>query len=118
MRPPKSENTFAAFERRLNDGLSERYDLCLYIAGTTPRSTLAVQNITRICEAEMPGRYHLEIIDVYQQPGRAIEDQVVAVPTLVKRSPAPRRKLIGDLSQEARVKKGLGLLAPNASDQA
>lgn len=99
----------AEFERRLNETRADRYELRLYVAGTTPRSTRAVRNLTRICEAEIPGRYQLEIIDVYQQPIRAAEDQIVAVPTLLKMVPLPRRKLIGDLSQEAKVRRGLGL---------
>ncbi|MGI8744078.1 MAG: circadian clock KaiB family protein [Bryobacteraceae bacterium] len=99
----------AAFERRLSEGRSDHYDLRLYVAGTTPRSMRAVQNITRLCEAEMPGRYNLDIIDVYQQPARASEDQIVALPTLVKELPLPRRKLVGDLSREEQVRKGLGL---------
>ena len=78
------------------------------MAGAASRSTLAVRNITGLCEAEIPGRYRLEIINVYQQPSRAAEDQISAVPTLVKISPLPRRKLIGDLSQDAQVGRSLG----------
>lgn len=109
MRQPKRANTLAEFERRLTQGQTQIYELRLYVAGTTPRSTRAVRNITRLCEAEMPGHYRLEIIDVYQQPFRAAEDQIVAVPTLVKISPLPRRKLIGDLSCDAQVRRGLGI---------
>jgi len=106
---PKPSGSIAAFERRVKDDLSERYRLSLYVAGTTSHSVRAVRNITRLCETEIPGQYDLEIIDVYQQPARAAEDQIVAVPTLVKHHPPPLRKLIGDLSQERRVRKGLGL---------
>ena len=108
MKQSKSANSSADFELRLKAAGEERYELRLYVAGTTPRSTRAVRNLIRICEAEIPGRYHLEIIDVYQQPVRAAEDQIVAVPTLLKMVPLPRRKLIGDLSQEAQVRRGLG----------
>jgi len=111
VRSERPVEAIAAFERRLSEGPTERYDLRLYIAGTTPRSTRAVQNITRICEAEMPGLYNLEIIDVYQQPARAAKDQIVAVPALVKESPPPRRLLVGDLSEEANVLRALGLVA-------
>lgn len=109
MKQPKPADALVEFERRLNEVRRDRYELRLYVAGTTSHSTRAVRNLTRICEAVIPGRYHLEIIDVYQQPLRAVEDQVVAVPTLIKISPLPRRKLIGDLSHEPRVRRGLGL---------
>lgn len=111
------DDVFAAFERRAHGGQTDRYELRLYVAGTTPRSVRAVQNVKRILETELPGHYMLEIIDVYQQPARAKEDQIVAIPTLVKESPLPRRKLIGDLSVEEQVRKGLGLPAadPNPS---
>jgi len=88
-----------------------RHELRLYVAGNTPRSTSAVQNIKRICDTELAGRYDLEIVDVYKQPKRAAEDQVVAIPTLIKQAPGKMMRLIGDLSQEARVRSGLGLLA-------
>ena len=111
MNQPKPVNTLADFERRLSETPLETFELRLYVAGTTSRSIRAVRNITRLCEAEIPGQYRLEIIDVYQQPLRATEDQIVAVPTLVKMSPLPRRKLIGDLSDDTQVRKGLGLPA-------
>ena len=117
MKQPKPTDAVAEFERRLKETRSERYELRLYVAGTTPRSTRAVRNLTRICEAEIPGRYHLEIIDVYQQPVRAAEDQIVAVPTLLKMVPLPRRKLIGDLSQEAQVRRGLGFPDSSTGEQ-
>jgi circadian clock protein KaiB len=87
----------------------DRHVLRLYVAGTTPRSLRAVQSIKRICESELAGRYDLEVIDVYKQPGRAMEDQIVAIPTLIKQAPGMVRRLIGDLSQEAKVLLGLGL---------
>ena len=117
MKQPKPTDAVAEFERRLKETRAERYELRLYVAGTTPRSTRAVRNLTRICEAEIPGRYHLEIIDVYQQPVRAAEDQIVAVPTLLKMVPLPRRKLIGDLSQEAQVRRGLGFPDSSTGEQ-
>lgn len=115
MKPERRGGAHAAFERLLREGRSDRFDLRLYVAGTTPRSTLAIQNITRLCEAELPGRYDLDIIDVYQQPARAGEDQIVAIPTLVKEMPLPKRKLVGDLSHEREVRKALGL--PPAPEQ-
>ena len=89
----------------------DHHELRLYVAGTTPRSLRAVQNIKRICDAELPDHYHLEVVDVYKQPGRLAQDQVVAIPTLIKFAPGEVKRLIGDLSQEAQVRKGLGLIA-------
>jgi circadian clock protein KaiB len=88
-----------------------RHELRLYVAGNTPKSLRAVQNVKRICDAELPGQYDLEIVDVYKEPGRLARDQVVAIPTLVKLAPGVIKRLIGDLSQEAQVRMGLGLLA-------
>jgi circadian clock protein KaiB len=87
------------------------HQLRLYVAGTTPRSLRAVQNVKRICEAELCDRYQLEIVDVYKEPSRLAQDQVVAIPTLIKFAPGEMKRLIGDLSQEAQVRKGLGLVA-------
>jgi len=103
--------------RALEPDKEERHVLRLYVAGITPRSMRAVQNIKRICEAELAGHYDLEIVDLYKQPQRAAQDQIVAVPTLVTRASGGATKLIGDLSQEARVRVGLGLpkLAPTGS---
>jgi circadian clock protein KaiB len=87
------------------------HELRLYVAGTTPRSLRAVQNIKRICDAELPDHYRLEVVDAYKEPGRLAEDQVVAIPTLIKFAPGEVKRLIGDLSEEAQVRKGLGLIA-------
>jgi len=88
-----------------------RHELRLYVAGTTPKSLRAVQNVKRICDAELPGQYTLEVVDVYKEPGRLARDQVVAIPTLIKLAPGVVKRLIGDLSQEAQVRRGLGLAA-------
>ncbi len=87
----------------------KHYVLRLYVAGMTPRSQKAIENIKEICETYLAGRYDLEVVDVYQQPERAKEAQVVAAPTLVKRLPLPLRKLIGDMSDTDRVLIGLGV---------
>jgi circadian clock protein KaiB len=88
-----------------------RLKLRLYVAGTGPRSVRAMQTIKRICEAEVKGSYDLEIIDLYRQPDRAKQDQIVAAPTLVKHAPGVIRRLVCDLSHEARVRQNLGLVA-------
>ena len=87
-----------------------RYALRLFVAGTTAHSLRAVENLRRICDAHLAGRVDLEIIDIYQQPELAERHQVVAAPTLVKVLPPPLRRIIGDLSEEPRVLKGLELL--------
>jgi circadian clock protein KaiB len=86
-----------------------QYGLRLYVTGMTPRSLRAIEAVRAICNEHLEGRHALEIIDVYQQPGRISEDQVVAIPTLVKYEPAPRRWIVGDMSDRRRLLDGLGL---------
>jgi circadian clock protein KaiB len=81
--------------------------LRLYIAGQTPRSIAAFANLKRICQQHLAGRYRIEIIDLIQNPQLAAGDQILAVPTLVRRLPEPVRKIIGDLSNTDRVLVGL-----------
>jgi circadian clock protein KaiB len=85
------------------------HQLRLYVAGSGPRSLRAVQNIRRICESELAGRYNLEVVDIYKEPRRATEDQIVAIPTLIKEAPGLVRRMIGDLSQTALLRQGLGI---------
>ena len=86
-----------------------KYVLRLYVSGSTLKSALAVENIKRICEQHLKNRYDLEVIDIYQQPNLARDEQIVAVPTLIKRLPRPLRRLIGDLSNLKKVLVGLDL---------
>jgi circadian clock protein KaiB len=95
---------------------SSRYKLRLFITGTTPRSTRAIENMRRICEENLHGRYDLEVVDVYQNPEATRELQVVATPTLVKILPEPLRRIIGDLSDEERVLAGLDLIQVPPND--
>jgi circadian clock protein KaiB len=88
---------------------SEVMTLRLYIAGQTPRSTAAFANLKRICEEHLAGRYQIEVIDLIQSPQLAQGDQILAVPTLVRRLPEPIRKIIGDLSNTERVLVGLDI---------
>jgi circadian clock protein KaiB len=93
-----------------SDGTHEpQYVLRLYVAGVTPRSVQAIETIKRICEENLRGRYQLEVIDVHQQPALARGDQIIAVPTLLRKLPFPLRTLIGDMSDERRVLIGLDL---------
>ena len=88
---------------------SEHYVLRLYVTGTTPQSARAILNIKTVCERNLEGRYDLEVVDIYQQPELARNEQIIAAPTLVKILPQPLRKLIGNLSDTERVLVGLGL---------
>ena len=85
------------------------HQLRLYVAGSSPRSLRAIQNVTRLCESEIPGRYNLEVVDIYKEPRRATTDQVVAIPTLIKQAPGLVRRMIGDLSEAALLRHGLGI---------
>jgi circadian clock protein KaiB len=87
----------------------QAYSLRLYVAGQTPKSVLAFKNLKHICEEHLPGRYEVEIIDLLENPQLARGDQILAVPTLVRRLPEPIKKIIGDLSNTERVLVGLDL---------
>jgi circadian clock protein KaiB len=96
------------FDLDLDDGTSQ-YVLTLYVTGATPRSTRAINNIRAICDRYLAGRYHLEVVDVYQQPEVLREQQLIVAPTLVKTVPKPLKRLIGDLSDVDKVLVGLNL---------
>jgi circadian clock protein KaiB len=87
------------------------FSLRLYVAGQTPKSVLAFTNLKQICETHLLGRYEIEIIDLLENPQLAHGDQILAVPTLVRRLPEPIKKIIGDLSNTERVLVGLDLRA-------
>ena len=88
---------------------SQTYELRLYVAGQTPKSVLALANLRQICETHLHGRYEIEVIDLMENPQLAQGDQILAVPTLVRRLPEPIKKIIGDLSNTERVLVGLDL---------
>jgi circadian clock protein KaiB len=110
---PPQPDLGAKFERVLRAARTERIELRLYVAGCTPKSARAIADFQRLCREHLPGRCDIEIIDIYQQPERAVQAQIVAVPTLIKRGPGPGplRRLIGSLAETARVLKSLGLTA-------
>jgi circadian clock protein KaiB len=87
----------------------KNYELRLYVAGQTPRSIAAFANLKKICEEHLSGQYHIEVIDLIKKPQLASGDQIIAIPTLVRKLPAPIRKIIGDLSDTERVLVGLNL---------
>jgi circadian clock protein KaiB len=87
-----------------------RYELRLYVAGMTPRSARAIANIKEVCSEFLMGRYRLEVIDLFLRPDLAHHEQIIAVPTLIRRLPPPLRRMIGDLSDRERVLIGLELM--------
>ena len=87
----------------------ERWELRLYVAGNTTKSITALNNLKRYCEEHLQGRYKIEVIDLLVQPQLAAGDQILAVPTLVRKVPEPIRKIIGDLSNEEKVLVGLNI---------
>jgi circadian clock protein KaiB len=105
-KPPPSTEPPAA-----SSATPEIYVLRLYVAGATLGSTRAVEALRATCDEHLRGRYEIEVVDVYQQPLLAMKDQVLAVPTLVKRSPAPVQRFVGDLSDKQRVLLALDLKA-------
>ena len=87
----------------------QTWELRLYIAGQTPKSILALTNITNYCEEHLDGRYSIEVIDLLKNPQLAEGDQIFAIPTLVRKLPEPIRKIIGDLSNKEKVLVGLNI---------
>jgi circadian clock protein KaiB len=87
----------------------ERWELRLYVAGRSPRSIEALAHLERVCEEHLHGRYSIEVIDLLENPTLAVGDQIIAIPTVVRRLPAPVKKIIGDLSNTERVIVGLNV---------
>jgi len=92
-----------------DDPAGKLWELRLYVAGQTPRSRTALANLRELCEEHLAGRYTIEVIDLLKHPQLAKGDQILAIPTLVRRLPKPMRKIIGDLSDRHRVLIGLDL---------
>ena len=89
---------------------NEKWDLRLYVAGQTPRAVTAFKNLKVICEEQLKGQYHIQVIDLLKNPRLARDNQILAIPTLVRRLPLPVRNVIGDLSNTERVLVGLDLV--------
>ena len=98
------------YETALRNAGSEKYLLRLYIAGNNHRSLVAVENVKKICEEHLKGRYELEIVDIYQDGTTSPDDLVLAAPTLIKKLPLPLRRIIGDMTMKEKVLVGLDLL--------
>jgi circadian clock protein KaiB len=105
MKNPKTATQ--AFENALDD--KQVFVLKLFVSGMTPSSIRAVQNIRKICQEHLKGRFELEIIDIYQQPELGKGEQIIAVPTLLKKLPIPLQQFIGDLSDTEKILIGLDL---------
>lgn len=89
------------------------YVMRLFVTGASPNSARAISNVKKICEEYLKDHYELEIVDVYQQPSVALDEQVIALPMLIKKAPGMERKLIGDMSDKPKVLKGLEINAVN-----
>lgn len=87
----------------------DHWNLRLYVAGQTPKSVAAIANLRRFCEEHLPDRYSIEVVDLLENPGQARTDQIVAIPTLVRKLPSPMRKIIGDLSDRQKVLLGFDI---------
>ena len=96
---------------------AQTWELRLYVAGQTPRSIAAFANLTRLCEEHLPGQYRIEVIDLMLHPQLAAGDQIVAIPTLVRKLPEPLRRIVGDLSNTERTLIGLQLRPPNRASR-
>ena len=108
---PKAVDQIAASSApaKASDGVEDPWELRLYVAGPSPKSVAAFANLKKLCEAHLPGRYSIEVIDLVKQPQLAAGDQIVAIPTLVRRLPEPLRRIVGDLSNTERTLVGLQL---------
>jgi circadian clock protein KaiB len=110
-RPPGASSGSASLQRHLDDAAREqdgqRYLLRLYVTGTTPASQRAIERVRQLCEEHLHDRYQLEVIDIYQLPALAKDEQIIATPTLIKVLPAPLRRYIGDLSKVEKILFGM-----------
>jgi circadian clock protein KaiB len=115
MPKPTKHDHLGPAARRLNDAIAaesaEHFVLRLFVSGLSARSRRAIDNVKSLCEAHLAGHYELQIIDIYQQPELAKDQQLIAAPTLVKKLPLPLRKLVGDMHDSARVLIMLGVTA-------
>jgi circadian clock protein KaiB len=93
----------------INAAAGDGWALTLYVDGASPKSITAIEAVRRVCDEELGFQVNLEVIDVHKEPALALRDQVIVVPTLIKRLPGPPRRIVGDLSDPARVRLGLDL---------
>ena len=105
----KYSGSYEKLAQAAQDLEGQNYVLRLYVTGATSKSTRAIENLRHICETELKGHYDLQVIDVYQKPSLAKDEQIIALPTLIKKLPLPIIRLVGDLSDMERVLFGLDL---------
>jgi circadian clock protein KaiB len=105
----KHDSVQELLEEASRKARTQKYTLRLYVAGVTPRSQEAIRTVKAMCEEHLAGRYDLEVIDIYQQPTLAKDEQIVAAPTLIKKLPPPLRKIIGSMADKDKVLVGLDL---------
>lgn len=110
----KRKTSTEEFEKVATKPDRATYVLRLYVTGLTPKSILAISNVQRLCEKHLAGYYELKVIDIYQQPKLAKEEQIIAIPTLIKKHPLPVRRLIGDMSDTERFLVGIDLKTRNS----
>ena len=108
IKPEKSKAS--RYKKRPTNAKGEKWILRLYVAGQTPKAITAFNNLKLICEEQLKGKYHIEVIDLLKHPQLARDNQILAVPTLVRKLPLPVRNIIGDLSNTERVLVGLDLI--------
>lgn len=113
-KPPLSLQEIAS---KGSTGTGDTWDLRLYVAGQSPRSLSAFANLKKICEEHLPGRYNIEVVDLVKHPQLATGDQILAIPTLVRKLPQPLRKIVGDLRDTERALVGLQLRPTDASER-
>lgn len=110
MRPKRKNSDKKIKEKEAVNPVNDKWVLRLYVAGQTPKALTAFTNLKKICDEQLKGKYSIEVIDLLINPQLGAEDQILALPTLVRKLPVPVRKIIGDLSDAERVLVGLNLL--------
>ena len=105
------EGSAAAYERALAEAEPKKYVLRLYVTGMTPRSQRAIENVRKLCQEHLDGRFELQVLDIYQQPELAKQEQLLAAPTLIKKLPLPLRRVLGDMANPGRLLAALGIQA-------
>ena len=111
MKPDEVNSEMGTRKSKIVNEAKDKWILRLYVAGQTPKALTAFANLKKICEEQLNGKYSIEVIDLLKNPKLGNEDQILALPTLVRKLPVPVRKIIGDLSNTGRVLVGLDLLS-------
>lgn len=115
-RPNRVSSHSGDFEKLLQSPVvPDHYSFCLYVSGSSRHSARAISNIRSLCDEFLPGRYDLEVIDIHQQPVKTMNEQVIAVPTLIKKLPQPMKRMVGDLSDRPKMIFALGLEQPGGA---